>query len=156
MILRDHVQPAAVDIVGGAHAVAGTRRAQEDEEVRQLFGRGEAADRRVLLGDVVQVRLGIAVSAGGERGGGLHPVGGEDQAGVDAVDADVVADQLVGQALGEHHQRRLGDVVDRLVAERLLGADRGVVEDHAAAALAHERAPAARDIRTAAITCRSQ
>jgi hypothetical protein len=56
----------------------------------------------------------------------LDPVGREDEAGVHAIHADVVFHHLVGEGLGEHHQRRFGDVVDRLVSKRLRGSDRSI------------------------------
>ena len=99
----------------------------------------------------------VVVGARGEDAGGLASSPAvRIRPGLMRVDPDVVGDELVGQALGEHHQGGLGGVVDRLVAQRLLGADRGVVEDDAAAALLHRRAPGRGERRTAAITCRSQ
>ena len=50
------------------------------------------------------------------------------------LDPDVVLDQFVRQTLGKHHQRRLGHVVDRFIAEWLLGANGGVHQDHPATA----------------------
>jgi len=42
---------------------------------------------------------------------------------VDTVDPDVVLDHFIRQALGKHHQAALVTFVDRLIVERLLGAD---------------------------------
>src|SRR3954447_21155733 len=142
-ISRDRPQHSAVDVVGRADAVAGLVGAQEDEEARDLLGRGEALDGGVLGGDVGDVVLPGPIAAGRQLGRGLDPVGGEDEPEVERVDADVMGDQLVGEVLGEHDERRLGRVVDRLLPERLGGADRGVVEDDAAAAADHRGSEAA-------------
>ena len=45
------LQHPPVDEIGRPHRVARPLRAQEDEEARQLLGRGEALDRRELVGD---------------------------------------------------------------------------------------------------------
>ncbi len=75
----------------------------------------EALDWRELAGDSVEIALPVAAGLGGELLSGLDPVGGEDQSGIDAVHPDIVADEFGRQALREHHQRRFGRVVDRLV-----------------------------------------
>src|SRR5882724_4325346 len=48
-------EPPAVDGIGRSGAVAGLRRTQEHEQGRDLFGRSKATDRRVVLGDLVEV-----------------------------------------------------------------------------------------------------
>ena len=68
---------------------------------------------------------------------GLDPVGSEDQAWVDGVDSNIVLHNLIGECFGKHHQRCLGDIINRLVPQRLNRADRRVVENHTASAFPH-------------------
>src|SRR5690242_13665696 len=66
------VEPAAVYVKGRTDAVAGVRGTQKHEELGQFFRTGEAPDRGVLLGDVVQVRLPAVAR---QLARGLLPVG---------------------------------------------------------------------------------
>lgn len=59
---------------------------------------------------------------------------------------DIVTDELGRKRFREHHQRRLRHVLDRLVPQRLSGADRGAVQNDAAAP---------RELTTA-MSCKSQ
>src|SRR5258708_3012958 len=130
-------EPPAVDAVGRARAIARLRRAEKNEEVRDFFGRRESTHGGIVFRDLVEVLLPGRRRALGELFGGLHLVAREHETGVDAVDANVVRRELFGQALRKHHERRFRHVVDGLVAEGLLRADRSVVQDDTAAAPFH-------------------
>ena len=88
------LQHAAVDEVGRADGIAGALGAEKDEEIRKFRRSGEPLDRRVLARHAVEIGLPVAALVGRELFGGLDPVGRQDEAGVDAIDANVVADEL--------------------------------------------------------------
>ncbi len=90
------------------------------------------------------MRLPVATGIGGQFLSCLYPIGCQNETGVDGIDANIIADDFIGEVFREHDKRRLGDIVDRLVAKRLTRADRGVVEDDAAAAPFHSRHQSAR------------
>ena len=75
----DCAEHAAVDEVGAADRVGGAVGAEEDHEVGELLDGAEALDRRVLVGDRLEVALPVAVpvglGVGGELLRGLDPVG---------------------------------------------------------------------------------
>src|SRR5437016_4944022 len=59
-------QPAPVDIVGRACAIARARRAQVHEQIGDFFRRSEPADRCIVLRDLVEMLLPGDVLALGE------------------------------------------------------------------------------------------
>ena len=60
----------------------------------ELLGGGESPDGCVLVGDALQIALPIASLGDCQFLRRLDPVGPLDEAGIDAVDADVVLDEL--------------------------------------------------------------
>ena len=135
----DGLEHAAIDEVGRAYGVARPVRAKEDQEIGGLLWRGKPVYRRMLSRHLVDVALPVAARIGGELLRCLDPVGGQDEPEIDCVNADAILDELRRHGLRRHHKRRLGDVVDRLVPQRLGGTDGCVVEDDAAATGLHRR-----------------
>src|SRR3954465_11898153 len=91
------LEPAAIDGVGRPGAVARSRRAKVDEQIGHLFGRGETPNGRIVFGDLFEVLLPSDVFALRQLFGCLDPVAREHEARIDAIDADVLSDELVGQ-----------------------------------------------------------
>src|SRR5262249_55249189 len=108
---------------------------------KAAMGTGEEGDG---IGDLG--RLGIAVE---RLLRGVHPLRIElprrlearrlRRTGADAIDADAVIEELLGEAASPMHDRRLQGGVDRLRRATHVSGGRGDVDDGAVAALAHRQ-----------------
>src|SRR6476659_3464297 len=98
---------SAVDHDVGTRDVPGPVAGEEQDDVSDLVGFGEATGGRSgRLG--VDDGPGVAAVAAGHGGGdasGAEPQAGADRTGADGVDADPVSTDLLRQGLGEVGQR---------------------------------------------------
>ena len=102
---------------------------QEHDYAREILGRRESAERRRSDGDLDDFFVV------GEEAGDVA----FDQRGGRGVHADVQRRELHGEIARQRLQRGLGRADDDVVGRHEIGADRGQVDDAAAAAPRHQR-----------------